>query len=131
MSLYNLLFGANPDREALVAVVNEIQPIDVGRFRDVWVEKKDGELAIAIYTRNGGGNREDYQNQIESMQEHPWYVSDADDYFDETYATFYFRIPKDLDPKILEKLYSMAVDPVDTSAVWQEVIEQLEKQNEA
>lgn len=56
MSLYNLLSGRGASGNALVAVLG-IE--DVGRYRDAWIERgDDGKLRIAVYTRNGGGNRE-------------------------------------------------------------------------
>lgn len=62
---------------------------------------------IEIYTRNGGGNREcfcDFEGTDshdsgchaqanERLENHPLYVTDADDEGDQTYASFYFRIP--------------------------------------
>ncbi len=57
MSLYNLLFGKNGQSDLLLAVIGFRQN-DVERFRDVHVE--DDGKTIAVYTRTGGGNREDY-----------------------------------------------------------------------
>ena len=53
--MYGLMFGENPASEFLLALL-DLTKDDVGRFRDAYVEK-DGE-EIAVYTRNGGGNRE-------------------------------------------------------------------------
>ena len=92
---------------------------DPGRFRDAWVEKnEDGEPVIAIYTRNGGGNRESYEDVIADLQDHPLYLRDADDDFDSTYATFYFRAPDEL----RDQLRQVAVEPVDMSERWQAAI---------
>lgn len=52
MSMYSLVFGSNP-RGPLVLATLGLTPSDVGRYRDAFVAK--GE--IAVYTRNGGGNR--------------------------------------------------------------------------
>lgn len=52
MSLYNIVFGENPLGEALLATLG-LKPETVGRYRDCFVS--GGE--IAVYTRNGGGNR--------------------------------------------------------------------------
>ena len=81
----------------------------IARFRDAWI-KEDG--TISIYTRLGGGNRECwcdtmevnrdvpdeqiihdycYQKYIKEMQSMPNYISDDDDSFDSTYATFHYR----------------------------------------
>ena len=81
----------------------------VGRFRDAFVLPD----RIAVYTRNGGGNREHYGNaEYESedppadgscrctgciitvhLPQHPLYIRDEDDGFDSTYATVYFKFP--------------------------------------
>ncbi len=53
MSMYNMLFGANPSSDVLLATLG-LSRGSVGRFRDCHVSA--GE--IAVYTRNGGGNRE-------------------------------------------------------------------------
>lgn len=67
---------------------------DVGRFRDCWVEQEpDGRLIIAIYTRNGGGNRPDYEDVSQHLAAHPQYLDDEDDDFDVTYRTYRFLMP--------------------------------------
>ncbi len=60
------------------------------------------KFGIGISTRQGGGNRECYCEEYDShesyclavnndeLSSHPQYVRDADDDFDNTYATFYF-----------------------------------------
>lgn len=54
MSMYGLLHGENSDADLLLAALG-LTRNDVGRYRDAWVSEK-GE--IAVYTRNGGGNRQ-------------------------------------------------------------------------
>ena len=88
MSMYNLVFGQNPVSDAILATLGLTRG-DVGRFRDCFVA--NGE--IAIYTRNGGGNREEYQSIIDELAKHPCYLRDEDDDFDHTYATIYFKFP--------------------------------------
>lgn len=90
MSMYNMIFGMNPDSDKLLQLLGKTQG-DFGRFRSVFVE--DG--FIVVHTRNGGGNREDYEDVFDEMSGHPWYSHDADDDFDSTYANIYFRIPED------------------------------------
>lgn len=125
MSLYNAIFGANPVGPALVALIGEYRPIDVGRFRDAWVEHEGDDLLIRVHTRNGGGNREDYDDP--SMQEHPWYVRDADDDFDSTYADYWFRPDlAALDPNVASALVEMAQAPVDMTERWQAAIKAIE-----
>lgn len=71
-------------------------------------------------TRNGGGNRECDRNCDECwfefpncppeankrLAEHPLYIRDYDDDFDETYAHFEFRVPEDM-LEITTKLYKL------------------------
>lgn len=117
--MYNLVAadGHQYDRGAILLAA--LGNPDVGRFRDAWVEKgDDGEPVIAIYTRNGGGNREDYEGVIADLQDHSLYLRDADDDFDRTYATFYFRTPDEL----REEFRAIASEPVDMSERWQATI---------
>lgn len=106
MSLYNALFGQNPASDLLLAIVG-LTRADVGRFRDCYVDTEGEALRIAVYTRNGGGNREHYNDEkepgescgctgciiTERLPQHPLYISDSDDEFDCTYATILFRVP--------------------------------------
>jgi len=102
MSMYNMLFGVNQYSDLLLSFLG-LTKGDFARFRDVSLTK-DGN--IAVYTRLGGGNRECwcsspkehsedgcYGRTIEQLQKHPHYLSDQDDDFDSTYATFYFSVP--------------------------------------
>lgn len=126
MSLYNLVFGQTKYGPALIAMLMERETFEVGRYRDAWVETDGDALLVRVHTRNGGGNREDYDDEITSMQDHPWYVRDADDTFDSTYADFWFRPPlEELDPDVARALVKLAQPPVDVAAKWQEVIEKL------
>lgn len=88
MSLYNLVFGMNPDADKILQFLGKTRE-DFGRFRNVYLE--DGY--IVVHTRNGGGNREDYEYVFDEMSEHPWYSHDEDDDFDCTYANIYFKVP--------------------------------------
>lgn len=105
MSLYNIVFGKNPHAEFILATLN-LTTGDVGRFRDAFVT--DGQ--IAIYTRNGGGNRDDYQHVFESLADHPLYIRNADDDFDCTYCTYWFRLPEEWKLE-LEAIESGTFDP--------------------
>ena len=96
MSMYNMLFGTNPDSDRLLEFLGKSRE-DFGRFRDVYME--DG--FIVVHTRNGGGNREDYEDVFEEMSTHPWYSHDADDDFDCTYANIYFKVPDDANKTLL------------------------------
>lgn len=89
MSLYNMLFGMNPDTDKILSLLGKTRE-DFGRFRNVYLE--DGY--IVVHTRNGGGNRESYEDVFEEMSEHPWYSHDEDDDFDCTYANIFFKVPE-------------------------------------
>jgi hypothetical protein len=99
MSLYNLLHGVNPLREVLLSWLDIGQPdgkYESGRFRDIYLNE-DG-TKIILYTRNGGGNREEYQYIFDDFEEnHPNYVRDWDDDFDCTYAYIEFTVPKEFE----------------------------------
>ncbi|SRR5713101_3719560 len=87
MSLYNMLHGKNPIADMLLAMIN-LTGADVGRYRDYYLNELGTE--ICVYTRNGGGNREGYMPDFSG---HPYFLRDADDDFDCTYATLYFAVP--------------------------------------
>jgi len=86
--MYNLVFGQNSAADAILATLG-LTRSDCGRFRDCVVTKGN----IAVYTRNGGGNRQDYQDVFDALRKHACYLYDGDDEFDSTYATIYFRFP--------------------------------------
>jgi len=86
-NFYSMLFGRNQLSELLLAVIG-LKPVDVERLRDVYV---DGDT-IVVYTRTGGGNREEWPNK--AITESPLYVHDYDDEFDSTYASFVVSIPE-------------------------------------
>ena len=106
MSLYNMVFGRSASAPVVLALLERSQD-DFGRYRDAWIEKNDaGELRLAVYTRNGGGNREDYQDVFDALSAHPLWLRDDDDDFDCTYATIYFRAPEDA----VERVKKLAAD---------------------
>jgi len=90
-----------------------------------------------VYTRNGGGNRDHWDDDREPgidcdctgciatyrLPAHGLYISDADDDFDCTYATFYFDVPEKYAAEVLE----VAVDPVNMSQQWGNAIEAIGK----
>ena len=90
--LYNLLFGWNPACVMLAPMLTDENPQQFfPRFRDCYLS--DDKNHIEIYTRVGGDNRDDYADEIEKLCSMPTYVSDEDDDFDCTYATFTFGVP--------------------------------------
>ena len=96
MSLYNTLFGNNPNANEILSLLGKTQA-DFGRYRNVFVE----EDYIIVHTRNGGDNREDYEYVFEEMSEHPWYSHDQDDDFDSTYANIYFKVPESAQKELI------------------------------
>lgn len=92
--LYNMLFGWNHACVLLAPMLTDENPQQFfPRFRDCYLSE-DGEH-IEIFTRVGGGNREGYADEIEKLRSMPTYVSDEDDDFDCTYATFTFGVPEE------------------------------------
>lgn len=144
MSMYGLVFderGATDRGKVLLSILGFTKFSDVGRFRDCWVERaEDGALVIAVYTRNGGGNREECWHADEDLSPptadtaacdcaackanhflpaHELWRSGADDVFDSTYRTEYFNAPEEYE----EVLATVAIDHVDTDARWLAAIE--------
>lgn len=111
MSLYNLLFGMNPNTDLILALLG-LRQHDVERFRNCGIDWDSKQ--ITIYTRTGGGNREDYPN--DALVENPSYLSDEDDDFDSTYATYYFKFPDALAGDI-EKLKDIRVNGIPAAIV--------------
>lgn len=90
--LYNALFGWNPACVLLAPMLTDENPQEFfPRFRDCFLS--GDKEHIEIYTRVGGGNRDAYADEIAALQSMPTYVSDEDDDFDCTYATFTFAVP--------------------------------------
>lgn len=135
MSMYNIIFGVNPLSVVVLATLGLTRK-DVGRFRDCFVTE-DNE--IAVYTRNGGGNREHFD--IDGTEEgadcdctgcvinyrlpkHPNYLRDVDDDFDCTYATVYFSFPKEYG----EQLKLLASGKFDPDERWKGALDKLEKE---
>lgn len=143
MSMYNLVMGTQPKAAeigALLTVIGDQVKWTGCRWRDAWVEKLPDEYRIAVYTRNGGGNREHYAVKPPAGPEclcfgcflgyqvvkHPLYLFDRDDEFDVTYATVYFRLPDD--EQLAEALRGIAVEgAVDTDQRWQTAIDAIRK----
>lgn len=120
MSLYNMLFGRNPASRLLLAML-DLTEGDVGRFRDCYLVRGDpradeserkptDDLRIVIYTRNGGGNRDDYVAVTEALQAKPSYITDYDDDFDCTYASYEFKVPEKF-KATAEELAALGAEP--------------------
>ena len=89
--LYNTVFGENSQADALLKMLGLTRG-DFGRYRDCYLES--GGDTIVVYTRCGGGNRDDYQSVFDEMAKHTSYSRDWDDDFDSTYAYFEFHTPE-------------------------------------
>ena len=111
-----MLFGRNPLSSIILATL-DLKEEDFSRFRDVFIS----EGKIAVYTRIGGGNRQEYQDTIDKIREHPNYVSDMDDDFDSTYATFYFSFPE----KHKELLSKLEMGNITSDERWAAKIKEL------
>jgi hypothetical protein len=115
--MYNMIFQENPASDWLLSLLGLTRQ-EVGRFRDTWVQKgQDGELEIAVYTRNGGNNR---PHHMPDFSTHPLYLRDKDDTFDNTYATIYFKAL----PGSREELLPMVVER-DPDVEWQKALDGL------
>lgn len=111
MSLYQMTNGVNLATFIILPLLGK-HPESYPRFRDCFItdSKPKGMMeqicenepndfseykdTIKIYTRIGGGNREEYEKEIEELRNMPGYIADEDDNFDSTYATFIFKIPE-------------------------------------
>lgn len=108
MSLYNLTNGVNQATFWILPMLGKTTD-EYPRFRDCFLSSRqrgtmggiipeaehrpEYDNKIHIYTRVGGGNRDDYQTEIEGLRAMPGYITDFDDDFDSTFATFIFEIP--------------------------------------
>lgn len=117
MSLYHLIHG---DTSPKLVIAKAFGITEVPRYRDLWFELIPGvspqeALVLALYTRTGGGNREDYVDENEALTQLPGYITDEDDSFDQTYAVFRFKVTpemlntEDFDPSSKHEEYWNAI----------------------
>lgn len=95
MSLYNMINGVNPCAFFFLPMLGK-HPDEYPRFRDCFLRDPDRPQYhdhIHVYTRVGGGNRDEYEEDIAELRAMPTFVTDHDDDFDSTYATFVFKVP--------------------------------------
>lgn len=95
MSLYNIMNGVTVATFFVLPMLGK-HPDEYPRFRDCFLQDEDHPEYnghIHVYTRVGGGNRDDYQGSIDEMRKHPNYIADFDDSFDSTFASFIFSVP--------------------------------------
>ena len=104
-----MLHGVNPLAGGLLATLGFTQD-NFGRLRDCYLVEVDDELRIAVFTRCGGGNRDDYQHVFDWAMEQENYVRDFDDDYDSTYATIEFSIPDTHDGRSLREQLNELTD---------------------
>ncbi len=95
MSLYNILNGVNPLTFSVLPMLGR-HPDTYPRFRDCFVadeEHPEYDGHIHVYTRVGGNNRGEGYGE-EQLYADPNYVTTFDDSFDNTFATYVFRVPE-------------------------------------
>lgn len=90
MSLYNMINGFNPSCLFFMPMLGRKQD-EYPRFRDCYLS--DDKQRICIYTRVGGGNRNQGYGE-EELYDDPNFVETYDDDFDSTYATYEFNVPE-------------------------------------
>ena len=117
MSLYNMLFGEGDSTDFLLKLL-DCERGEFGRFRSAYVTEEH----IVVHTRNGGGNREDYEHVFDNMSVHPLYSHDEDCDYDYTYANIYFKHPAGYEQVLKE----MAQGTVTPSEKWKLLFEALE-----
>jgi hypothetical protein len=113
MSLYNMIHGVKPSTFLILPVLGK-HPEKYPRFRDCFIgdqEKPETEGKIIIYTRTGGGNRPDYEEENEAMRQMPGFIMDYDDSFDNTFAHWVFEIPE-MWAKDVKKILDGRIDDV-------------------
>lgn len=127
-SFYAMLFGDGEAGRVLLEVLG-LRRRDLGRYRDAWIERgEDQQPRIAVYTRLGGRNRQDYAEIIRGLRAHPRYVLDRDDGYDETYATFYFGLPEEVVETLdseLEDWREQLQGAVNMDDVWRDALRQM------
>ena len=83
-----MINGYNPACLLILPMLGRKQE-DYPRFRDCYVPDENN---IAIYTRVGGGNRNCGFGE-EALYDDENFIKTYDDEFDETYATYEFKVP--------------------------------------
>jgi len=90
-------------------------PDEYPRFRDCFAsdeEHLEYDNHIIVYTRTGGGNRDDYIEENDKIRSMDGFVVDYDDSFDCTFASWVFEVPKkwksDYDALMKEKIQDVS-----------------------
>jgi hypothetical protein len=121
MSFYNMMNGVNPATFFITPMLGERHPDTYPRFRDCFVDTENGKREIQIYTRVGGGNRDEGYGE-EELYKHQNFLRTYDDDFDSTYGYYVFSVPtewekdfdlivegkiKEISPEYKERLYKV------------------------
>ena len=145
MSLYGMVVGNSPEAPGVMALLG-LSPQTVPRLRDAYLDTTNKRFVI--YTRTGGGNRDFYESEAvcrqnypsdfmsgelppsgpwnDDLRKHPLYISDEDDPYDSTYASFYFRFPDD-HRAMLEEVCAQAPPTVTPAEKMKAAVEALRK----
>jgi hypothetical protein len=135
MSFYEIACGVNSTAGIFLRVI-DLAPDMVPRIRDVWTD--ENLETVTVYARIGGGNREGYQEQINILRCHKYYINDEDCEFDRTYAKFTFSIPLEQKEEILKVISGHAEDDLKklyavmtktSTQKWGELNKAMEKNN--
>ena len=108
MTMYRMMHGVNPRPGTLLMALG-LTEANVPRFRNAYLGTYKNTPASAIYTRMGGGCRRHWDGEETPegpecdcpgcraehvLAGHRNYLGDADDEFDNTYATYWFAAPQ-------------------------------------
>lgn len=96
MSLYHMINGVSGATFFVLPLLGK-HPDEYPRFRDCFTSDAEHpryDDHIHVYTRTGGGNREAYEAENDAIRAMPGFVSDFDDSYDSTFASWVFKIPE-------------------------------------
>lgn len=91
-----MMHGFNPCVIWVLPMLGK-HPEEYPRFRDCFVgDKEHPEYKdhILVYTRTGGNNRDCYEEANQAMRDMEGFVTDYDDSFDNTFASWVFKVPE-------------------------------------
>ncbi len=94
MSLYNMVHGVTYATFFILPMLGK-HPDEYPRFRDCFTvneEHPEYDHHILVYTRVGGNNRGASYGE-EELYKDPNFVTSFDDDFDNTFATYVFKVP--------------------------------------
>ena len=126
--MYEMTCNINPDARMVLDLIG-MDPeflLEECRLRDIYLSKD--RTRVVIFTRIGGGNRENYTPAITKLRNYKGYVTDYDDDFDNTYASFEYNIPPEKLPNVVAFLASS--DTTTRSEKLKQSLEKLEKEPE-